>query len=48
MNNKYKIESDIYEAPSMACCAVSVERGYSSSKRGDLENLGDTKEEGDW
>ena len=48
MNSKCKIVSELYEAPTVACCAVFVEKGYSSSKRGDLENLGDTKEEGDW
>ena len=47
MNSNCKI-SDIYEAPSVACCAVLVEKGYSSSKRGDIEDLGGTNEEGYW
>ena len=48
MNNNHKIVSDIYEAPSVACCVVLVEKGYATSKRGDIEDLGETNEEGYW
>lgn len=48
MNSKRKIVSDIYEAPSVACCVVLVEKGYLISKRGDIEELGETNEEGYW
>ena len=48
MNSKYKIASDIYDAPTVVCCDVSVEKGYSSSKRGDIEDIGGTKDEGYW
>ena len=49
MNSMYKIASETYEAPSVACCVVFVEKGYSStSKRGDIEDLGETNDEGYW
>ena len=49
MNNLYNIVPVIYETPSVVCCAVSVEKGYSlTSQSGNIENLGETKEEGDW
>ena len=48
MNSSYKIVSDIYEAPSVVYCAVVVEKGYSSSKRGEIEDIGGTNDEGDW
>jgi hypothetical protein len=48
MNSNCKTASEIYETPSVACCVVFVEKGYSSSKRGDLEDLGGSKEEGYW
>ena len=48
MNNSHKIVSDIYEAPSVTCCAVFVDKGYATSKRGDIEDLGETNEEGYW
>jgi hypothetical protein len=48
MNSKYDIVLEIYEAPSVSCCTVLVENGYSSSKRGDIEDLGETKDEGYW
>ena len=49
MNRLYNISSAIYEAPSVACCSAFVEQGYSlTSQLGDIENLGDTKEEGEW
>ena len=49
MNRIYNISSEIYETPSVTCCTVLVEKGYSlTSQLGDIENLGDTKEEGEW
>ena len=49
MNSMRKIASEMYEAPAVACYAVLVEKGYSStSKRGDIEDLGETNDEGDW
>ena len=48
MSSNYKIAPGIYETPSVACYAVLVEAGYASSKRGELENLGDEREEGYW
>lgn len=49
MNSNYKIVTTPYEAPSVACCAVFVEKGYSStSKRGEIEDLGETNDEGYW
>ena len=49
MNRHHNISTAIYEAPSVACFVVFVERGYAStSQRGDIENLGETKEEGEW
>ncbi len=49
MNRVCNMASDIYEAPSVACYSVLVEKGYAStSNRGDIEDLGGTKEEGDW
>ena len=49
MNNLYKMASATYETPSVVCYAVFVEKGYSStSQRGDVENLGETKDEGEW
>ena len=48
MNSTYNIVLEIYEAPSVACCTMFVEKGYSSSKRGDIEDLGGTKDEGYW
>ncbi|MBR5808340.1 MAG: hypothetical protein IKY24_06945 [Alistipes sp.] len=38
-----------YEAPLVNSCLVAVERGYSStSERVELEDLGETKSEGEW
>lgn len=38
-----------YVAPSVVCCMVLVESGYSSTyQRVEIENLGETKDEGDW
>ena len=48
MNSNYEIVSAPYEAPSVACYVVLVEQGYGSSKRGDLEDLGETNDEGYW
>ena len=49
MNNKHERTPALYEAPSVGCCAVFVEKGYSStSKRGEIEDLGETKDEGYW
>ena len=48
MNSKHKIVLANYESPSVACYAVLVEKGYSSSKRGSLEDLGESNYEGDW
>jgi hypothetical protein len=49
MNSVFKIAPVFYEAPSVACYAVFVEKGfYLTSQEGDLEDLGGTKEEGDW
>lgn len=48
MKMRCNISSVVYEAPSVTCCTVLVEKGYLTSKRGDIENLGDIKEEGEW
>lgn len=49
MSRVYNTVSEIYEAPSLVCCTVSVENGYAStSKRGDIEDLGETNDEGYW
>ena len=38
-----------YEAPLVNFCLVAVEGGYSlTTLQGELENLGETKNEGDW
>ena len=39
----------LYEAPFVTCCSVVVEQGYlATSAPVQIENLGDTKEEGEW
>lgn len=49
MNRVYNISSVAYEAPSVASCAVCVEKGFSATSQwGNLEDLGGTKEEGGW
>lgn len=48
MSSKYNMVFESYEAPSVACYAVLVEKGYRSSKRGELEDLGETNDEGYW
>lgn len=48
MNSNYKIVPAPYEAPSVVCCVVAVEKGYHSSKRGEIEDLGETNDEGYW
>ena len=48
-SSSYNIVSLAYEAPSLICCMVHIEKGYSlTSQFGDIENLGGSKEEGDW
>ena len=49
MNSLFKIVTVEYESPSVACCAVSVEKGYAlTTQWATIENLGETKEEGEW
>ena len=46
MNN---ISPAIYEAPAVVCSAVLVEKGYAlTTQWTTIENLGETKEEGEW
>ena len=50
MNRIYKdISSVIYEAPCVASYVVSVEKGFAlTTQWAIIENLGETKEEGEW
>lgn len=49
MNSLFKIVTVEYESPSVTCCAVSVEKGYAlTTQWAIIENLGETKEEGEW